>query len=364
MTIQDIARLAGVSSATVSGVLNNSPLVSAKTTKRVLAIIEEHNYQPNHLARALALRQTGIVGLLIKDISNPLYSRIALGVEQACEQKQYTVIIGNTHKQWQREVRYVSLLKQRRLDGLILLPLQKGVDLGHIHELKQAHFPFILLGEVPGIDADVVRADDEQGARTATEHLIHLGRKNIAYLNGPDTALAGDRRCRGYQTALAAHDLVAKPELVWPGGWRLQDGYRAGQQFGVSSAARADAVLCYNDSLAIGFMRALTEQGIRVPDDVAVVGFDDAGLGGYLQTALTTVAQPALEIGRCSADLLLQRIAAKENGGTTQKMYLATRLVVRESCGALSRGSFHSSPVDPSPIKQTEGNHQWQEVAT
>ena len=197
MTIQDIARLAGVSSATVSGVLNNSPLVSAKTAKRILAIIEGHNYQPNHLARALALRQTGIVGLLIKDISNPLYGQIALGVEQTCEQKQYTVIIGNTHKQWQREVSYVSLLKQRRLDGLILLPLQKGVDLGHIHELKQSHFPFILLGEVPGIDADMVRADDEQGARNATEHLIRLGRKNIAYLNGPDTALAGDRRCRG-----------------------------------------------------------------------------------------------------------------------------------------------------------------------
>lgn len=342
MTIQDIARLAGVSPATVSGVLNDSPLVNARTKARILAIIEQHKYKPNQVARALALRQTGIIGLLVKDISNPLYSRIALGVEQVCEQKKYNVIIGNTHKEWQREVAYVNILKQRRMDGLILFPLQKGVDLGHIHELKKDHYPFVLLAEVAGIDADVIRSDDEHGAFLATQHLIRQGRRTIAYIAGPASALASDRRRDGYQAALTGHDLLPKPQLVWPGGWCVEDGYRAGMQMCRTPGFCPDGVLCYNDSVAVGFIRALQERNLRVPDDVAVIGFDDAGFGAFLETALTTVAQPAQEIGRRAAELLLQRISEKGGGAEVQKVYLPTRLIVRESCGALAKGTFHS----------------------
>lgn len=359
MTIQDIARLAGVSPATVSGVLNNSPLVSAKTQKRVLAIIEQHNYKPNQVARALALSQTGIVGLLVKDISNPLYGQIALGVEEVCEQKQYNVVIGNTHKQWQREVECVEMLKQRRMDGLILFPMQKGVDLSHIYELKKDHYPFVLLAEVPGIETDMVRADDEQGAFLATEHLVRLGRKNIAYINGPESTMAGERRCRGFLNALTVNNFVTKPHMVHPGGWCLEDGYRAAQS--LHERDEVDGVLCYNDSVAIGFIRGLSEQGIRVPDDVAVIGFDDAGFGAYLQTALTTVAQPALEIGRRSAELLFRRIASKDNHEEISKILLPTHLVIRESCGAMPQGSFHSHPASFLNQDALSANHINQE---
>ena len=145
ITIADIAKEAGVSRATVSGVLNDNPNVSAKTRERILEIIKKHNFTPNAVARALALRHTGLIGLIVKDISNPLYSKISLGVEEVCEKQGYNVIIGNTHTSTEREADYVELLKQRRVDGLILFPMQKEVDISHLHELVQLNLPFVLL---------------------------------------------------------------------------------------------------------------------------------------------------------------------------------------------------------------------------
>ena len=346
MTISDIARLAGVSRATVSGVLNNSPLVSKKTKEHVLEIIKKHNYRPNEIARALALKQTGLLGLIVKDISNPLYSKIALGVEKACSENGYSLLIGNTHKNWELEVAHVNLLKRRRVDGLIIFPLQKGIDLEHIYELKREEYPFVLLAEVPGIEADLIRSDDEEGAFNATQHLISLGRKRIAYITGPDTALASDRRLSGYKKALAENNMQFRERCVLKGGWRFEDGYNAGKVALERKDFKPDGVFCYNDQVAIGFIRAFVERGLRVPDDLAVVGFDDAGVSAYLETALTTVAQPAQEIGYKSSKLLIKRIAEKrdKNGKPmpTQTILLKTELVVRESCGAHARGSVAS----------------------
>ena len=144
LTISDIAQLAGVSRATVSGVLNGSSTVSEKTKKKVLAIIEKHNYRPNEVARALALRHTGLIGLIIRDISNPLFSKIALGVEEVCIRRGYSVIIGNTRKEPEREITNINLLRRRRVDGLIIIPLQNVPDLSHIWELKREKYPFVL----------------------------------------------------------------------------------------------------------------------------------------------------------------------------------------------------------------------------
>jgi len=339
MTIADIAKIAGVSRATVSGVLNNSTTVSSKTKERILAIIEEHDYRPNEIARALALNQTGLIGLIVKDISNPLYSQIALGVEDVCGHEGLSVIMGNSHKEWNREIAHINLLKRRRVDGLIIFPLQKGADVGHIADLKKEKYPFVLLAEVPGIEADLVRADDEVGAFQATEHLINLGRKRIGYITGPQSALANDRRLSGYRKALKKYGLVPHDEYVNRGGWRLQDGYKAGRKFLACKTECPDAVFCYNDAVAIGLIRALVENGVRVPDDVAVVGFDDAGVGAYLETGLTSVAQPAMEIGRRSAMRLVELIRSKGDLQKPKKVFLETHLVVRETCGANKKGS-------------------------
>ncbi len=338
MTIADIAKIAGVSRATVSGVLNDSPTVSAKTKGRVLAIIEEYDYRPNEIARALALNQTGLIGLIVKDISNPLYSEIALGVEEVCGQEGLSVIIGNSHKEWDQEIAHINLLKRRRVDGLIIFPLQKGADVGHITDLKKEKYPFVLLAEIPGIEADLVRADDEVGAFHATAHLIKLGRKRIGYVTGPTSALASDRRRSGYQKALKKYGIIFNDKQLIYGGWRLKDGYKAGRELLTYGKTCSDAVFCYNDSVAIGLIRALVENGARVPDDVAVVGFDDAGVGAYLETGLTSVAQPAMEIGRRSAMRLVELIRSKDNSQKPEQVFLETRLVVRETCGANKKG--------------------------
>jgi LacI family transcriptional regulator len=340
LTISDIAKLAGVSRATVSGVLNNSPTVSERTKSKVMAIIEKHNYRPNAIARALALKQTGVIGLLVKDISNPLYSQIAMGVEELCVDNNYSVIMGNTNTQPERELSKINLLKRRQVDGLILLPVQKGVDLGHLWELRKENYPFVLLAEVPGIQADLVRADDEKGAFEAVNHLIELGRRRIGYICGPETAMASDRRLEGYRRALIENNLLPEEDLVNPCGWRLEHGYQAGLRLRESNIPMPDALFCYNDSVALGLIRALTEGQIDVSDDVAVVGFDDAPTSGFLETALTTVAQPAHLIGYRAAQVLLDRIHAKNNSSPFQSIFLETHLVVRESCGANRKGTI------------------------
>ena len=351
MTISDIARLAGVSRATVSGVLNDSPFVGKKTKTRVLEIIEKHNYRPNEVARALTLKQTGILGLIVKDISNPLYSKIAFGVEETCSERGYNVIIAGSQHNWEIEVAKVNSLKRRRVDGLIIFPIQIGVDLGHIWELKRENYPFALLAEVPGLDADLVRADDEDGAFKATEHLLQRGRKCLVHISGHNSTLAAERRIKGFQRALMRHNIVPKEEMTIEGGWRLEDGYKAGKKIIAQKGRCPDGVFCFNDLLAIGFIRAVVESGMRVPEDVAVVGFDDSGVSGYLATSLTTIAQPAKEIGRRAAELLLNRLANKNKKDLEpippQRILLPTRLVVRESCGSFPKGAQAVDGMSP-----------------
>jgi len=339
MTIGDIAKLAGVSRSTVSGVLNNSPTVSKKTQKRVLAIIEQYNYKPNEIARALALNHTGLIGLVVKDISNPLYSKIALGVEEVCDENGYSMIISNTHVDWKRQVKNINILKRRRVDGLIIFPLQRGYDLRDFNELIIEKYPFVLLAEIPDVAADVVRADDETGAYNATTHLIKQGRKKIAYISGPDTTFASIRRLSGYKKALMDNNLQFVNKFVRKGGWRLDDGYKAGLNLLKCDIECPDGVFCYNDSVAIGLIRVLTERGKNVPNDLAVIGFDDSGVSSFLETSLTTIAQPTKKIGQLAANVLLKRIRNKKNL-PLQKFLVETQLIIRETCGANKKGTI------------------------
>ena len=339
ITISDIAKDAGVSRATVSGVINDNPNVSAKTKEKVLAIIKKHKFTPNAVARALALQYTGLIGLVVKDISNPLYSKISFGVEEICEKEGYNVIIGNTHTSTNREVAYVELLKQKRVDGLIVFPMQKNVDITHLHEMSQSSLPFVLLADVPGIDADLVRADDETGAYEAVQHLIRGGRKKLMYISGPEQFTASDRRLKGFRRAHEENGIEFRESQVVRSGWRLEDGYLTGEQLAGNPKNVPDGLFCYNDPVATGVIRALFEHGLSVPQDVGVVGFDDDFVSAYLKPGLSTVAQPALEIGRAAATRVLQRIRSNGKNWKPEKQYLKTKLIVRESCGCSAAAS-------------------------
>ena len=338
ITISDIATEAGVSRATVSGVLNKNPNVAEKTRLKVLAIIEKHNFRPNEIARALALRQTGLIGLIVKDISNPVYSKISLGVSDTCEAAGYNLVMGNTHTEPERELEYLNLLQRRRVDGLIILPLQSEIDLSVYKELNNENAPLVLLADLPGLRADLVRSNDEQGAFDATNHLIQRGCRNPMYFSGPETFLASQRRMHGFKRALREANLPADQKTVQTAGWRLEDGYRAGRLLVENGCDCPDGIFCYNDTVAIGLMRAMSEAGISVPKQTAVVGFDDSGVSAYLETSLTTVAQPAIEIGKKAAQLLLEKIQYEGDDWEPQQHYLPTQLIVRESCGAFPKG--------------------------
>jgi len=339
ITIGDIAKLAGVSRATVSGVLNNSPTVGAKTRKKVLAIIDEHNFKPNEVARALALNQTGLIGLIVKDISNPLYNKIALGVEEVCDEHGYSMIISNTHVDYDRQIKNINILKRRRVDGLIIFPLQRMTELDDFHTMVKEKYPFVLLAELPEVSADIIRADDQTGSFNATTHLIKLGRRKIAYISGPVNALASTRRLNGYKQALLDNNLEFDERLVLHGGWRNIDGYNTGLDLVAGNSDLPDAVCCYNDSVANGFIRALIESGKRVPEDVAVIGVDDSHVSSYLETSLTTVAQPTKKIGRMAAEMLINRIKNKTKKYVPQKILIETQLMIRETCGANKKGA-------------------------
>jgi len=331
MTISDIAKEAGVSRATVSGVLNDNPNVADKTREKVLAIIEKYNFSPNQIARALALRQTGLIGLIVKDISNPVYSKISLGVEEVCEEAGYNVVMGNTHTETERELEYLNLLKRRRVDGLLILPLQRDTELSAFQELLKAQLPIVLLGDLPDVDADLVRSNDEIGAYRAALHMIGNGRRRLMYISGPESFYASERRLNGFRRALQEQNINFDEHLVFYSGWRLEDGYATGQELCRSHSLLDAGIFCYNDSVAIGLMRALYENGYNIPNDLDIIGFDDAGVGKYLQTSLTTVAQPAREIGRRAAQLLLEKINFKGENWESKKIFLDTTLVIRET---------------------------------
>jgi DNA-binding LacI/PurR family transcriptional regulator len=187
------------------------------------------------------------------------------------------------------------------------------------------------LADLPGIDTDLVRADDESGAFDAAVHLIEQGCQKLAYISGPKEFLASDRRLNGFKKALKKYKIKFNESCVFQSGWRMEDGYETGLRMLQHADVQPDGIFCYNDPVAIGLMRALIENGRRVPEDVAIVGFDDDDVSAFVQPGLTTVAQPAQEIGRQAAQQLFERIQAKENSETPERFYLKTELVVRGS---------------------------------
>ena len=333
ITISDIAKEAGVSRATVSGVLNNNPAVAQKTREHVLRVIEKHNYSPNETARALARRHTGLIGLVVKDISSPLYSGISLGVEAACSKSKYNVVIGNTHTKAELEIEYLNLLKRRRVDGIIILPLQRQSDIKLFHELEERHLPFVLLGDLPDVRAPLVRSDDITGAFNATAHLLKNGYRRLLYLSGPLDFLASERRKQGFRKAHQDIGMSVSDDQEIICGWRIQDGYCKGIERYRTIRNKFDAVFCYNDSVAIGLIRALSENGIRIPEEIGIIGFDDSEFSNYINPGLTTVAQPSFEIGYRATEILIDRIKS-DHLKSVESVLLDTKLIIRETCGS------------------------------
>lgn len=331
-TIQDVADRAGVSKATVSAVLNHKTAVREETRERILAAIRELSYEPSPAARRRSSRTTRAVGFVVREIGNPYYVEIFRGAEAYLRERGYVLSISASEGVFGVEQRIVHTLTAKGFDGLLLTPvLDRETDLSHIFELKRRNISFVLLEQIHGVQANLVDVDAVDGAQQAIRHLIDLGHTRILHFGGPEYSLHSDQRILGVRAAYSESRLVFSENQIVRAGDSLEDGYRAGlEHFGEWVEDRPTAVSCYNDLVALGLCRALRELGLRVPEDVSVVGYDDLQFLDYASPRLTSIRVPKREVGEMAAKILHQEI---ESGGSNppQKIYLRAKLVVGES---------------------------------
>jgi DNA-binding LacI/PurR family transcriptional regulator len=350
-TIDDVARQAGVSKATVSAVLNCTGSVKDSTRDRVVSIIELLNYHPTQLGRRNGLRKEKCIALLIKEYDNPYYAEIIAGARGPAQKSGYTLLVVSSEGKYEAERRAVELLRAKDVDGLIITPvLHEHADLSHLFDLKRRNFPFVLLEEVRGVPASVVDVDNVEASRRAVEYLIQQGHTRIAHFAGPGYSPHTRERVDGVRKACSASRLIFTDADIVPAGAHLADGYRAGMGFFRQHRAnrRPTAVTCYNDLVALGLCCALRELDLRVPDEVSVVGFDDIPLLEYLALPLTTVRIPKLQMGRVASQMIIRHIESRAVL-PPQKVYLDSELVARQSTRALTEDSASHAGVDPTP---------------
>lgn len=332
LTLKQIGEMAGVSSATVSRVINNHPNVRPEVRARVQRIIAETGYQPNAAARTLAGQRSRIVGLVIPQtahilFTDPYFPRLIQGVTHACQVHDFTLSLFLFHAVEDEAKLSTRILKRQILDGVIVTATQIGDPL--VREMLASDIPFVLIGQDGTEAVSFVDADNEAGAYTATSHLIRLGRKRIATITGPMNNLAGVNRLNGYRNALRDRGRRAEERLIAHGDFTEASGYAAMQHL---LAHHPDAVFVASDTMAVGALRALHSAGLRVPQDVAVVGFDDLPHSGTFSPPLTTIRQPIKRAGMIAFETLLDIV---EHGlEPPRRIILPTELVIRQSCGA------------------------------
>lgn len=332
-TMADVARLAGVSKATVSAVINNKDVVREATRRRVLKAIAELNYRLHPATRTGPRTATDkCIGYVIKETGNPYYAETLAGIQEVARQAGYLVFVCSSEGDYETEHTIVEQFAARDFAGLIVTPiLNDETDLSHLFELKRMNVPLILLENVRGIRAGLVDVDNVRASCLAARHLIDLGHTRITHFAGPKYSQHSEERIDGVRHAFSASHLAFDESMIVYTGDAIEDGYRVGlDYFSRRDADRPTGVTCYNDLVALGLLRALRELGIRVPDDVSVVGFDDLSILDYFPLPLTTIRVPKREMGRKAAELLIQQIETR-TPEPQARIYLEAELIVRAS---------------------------------
>jgi LacI family transcriptional regulator len=331
-TVREVARRAGVSPMTVSRVVNGKGRVRPATRVAVEEVIAALGYVPNGLARSLTSRKTLVLGLIVPDVGNPFYAPVARGAESVAHRAGYHMILCNSESNLAYEAEYIADMLGRRVDGLLIAPVSDD-SRANLRQLERHGIPYVLIDRaVPGVDADLVQGDSVGGARKLIEHLIALGHRRIAMLAESESVSTSRDRRRGYREALAAAGIAPLPELLVETTVDLQGGY-SGMQALLRLDPPPSAVFAINNLVAVGAVKALREQGLRVPTDLALVAFDDIEHEAALFPFLTVMPQPAETFGTLAAQLLLDRVL--QRGPAHRRLVvLPSEIIVRESCGA------------------------------
>jgi len=330
-TLVEVSKRAGVSTATVSNVITGAVNVSPGLQKRVLAAIEELDYHPNLVARSLKLKRTRLLGMVVSDITNPFFPLMVRGAEDVALENNYLLITFNTDDQVERERKVLTALRSRRVDGILLVISPNPEAPSHIEKAMRAGIPLVCLDRMPvGFEADSVTVDNPGGAFRCVQHLLSLGHRRVAIVNGPEAMPIAAERFEGYRRALEAAGLPVDPALVRRGDFRVESGYILGREL-LTMSDRPSAIFTTNNNMALGVLGALEELGMSYPRDVALAVFDDLPFASSFRSRLTAVSNPAYAIGQKGAELLLRRIEGKEAATEPVSIRLETELIVRES---------------------------------
>lgn len=327
ITLKMVAERAGVSVNTVSRAINNKSDINEETKKRVLKVAQELGYVQNATAVALRTKKTRTLGVVIADNRNPFYAEVLNGIEEAAREKNYHIILANTQRDYQKEEEAINLLLAKRVDGLLITPVQDRND--DIKNLIEANIPFVIVGrDFKNIEVDAVYNDEVKGGFLATKYLIKKGHKRIALINGFLHKSPARGRLEGYKKALKEYGIPFDDSLVSVGDIDVKDGYERTKQL-LEKGLNFTAIFAYNDMMAFGAMRAIKEKGLRIPEDIGLVGYDDIPFSSLISPSLTTIRLKKQELGVESLKLLLSRINVSRK--KTKKIMLDVELKIRET---------------------------------
>lgn len=309
VSIKDVAREAGVSVSTVSHVVNQTRFVAPETRANVEDAIGMLGYQPSSLARALKMKRSHTIGMLVTNSTNPFFAEVVHGVEEGCFRNNFSLILCNSGDEPERQESYLVTLMQKQIDALLVMTTNSNAHFyAKLSELKD--LPKVILDSEPGLDACTIGDDSVLGGRMATEFLIGQGFENIGCLTGPKGHPRSRDRFRGFQSAMQDAGLVVNPDWIEPGELTAQGGHDAMQNI-LAAGTHPDALFAFNDLMAMGAYRAIKEHGLTIPDDISVIGYDDLEVAGYLMPPLTTISQPSFELGLKAAEVLIDFLEKK-----------------------------------------------------
>lgn len=334
-TIKDVATLAEVSKTTVSRVMNNSSSVKPETKARVLGAVRELGYTPNSIARALRIKKSDVVAVIIPRgieyvFSDPFFPELIKGISTVLNLHNLNLHLDMSNSRTEQREIYSNLLKSKRVDGVILV-CPRFDDKQYILKLRRASLPCVLIGRFPLEKANYVGHNGKKGACSAVEHLIGLGHKQIGFISGSLDLIGGVDRFEGYKIALERHSLEYDSELVTKGNWTREGGYEAMWEL-LNREEVPTAVFTANDQMAVGAIKATKEKGLKIPKDIAIVGFGDTQLASCIEPSLTVVKDPTYKEGATAAEMLIKLINDEEV--KQPQVILETQLIIRESCGS------------------------------
>ena len=330
-TIKDVAKLAGVSIATVSHVINNTRFVSEEAKQKIFDAMKELAYKPNAVARSLRKKESRIIGLILPDNTNPYFAEIAWSIEYASRNMGYSVILCNSDGDVAKESSYIDVLLENQVDGVILVAA--GESTANFLKLQERNIPTVMVDrDSPNVNIDSIQIDNALYGQMATDHLIELGHKKIACITGPREVTPSFDRVDGYKKALKQHNIPVNEDYIVRGDFKPQGGYLAASKL-LGLGIPPTAIFTCNDLMAFGVIHAASEVGINIPDKLSLVGFDDIYLSTYSNPQLTTIKQPRLEMGEDAVHFLTLRM--KDHEKLSRKIVLNASLVIRSSTKTL-----------------------------